>query len=89
MAWLGIPSTQLIMLTVVLVLGVGIADCVHVLSGYTFFQENNLDHHSTIKLAYKKTGVPILLTSITTMAAMSMIAFGGVRHFVTFGITSA
>ncbi len=89
MAWLGIPSTTLIMLTVVLVLGIGIADCVHVLNGYTFFQENNLDHHSTIKLAYKKTGVPILLTSITTMAAMSMIAFGGVQHFVTFGITSA
>ena len=89
MAWFGIPSTQLVALTVMLVFGVGIADCVHVLSEYTLFRKRGLNHKEAIKMAYQKTGVPILLTSITTMAAMIVIALGGIGHFVTFGISSA
>ena len=72
-----------------LVFGVGIADCVHVLSEYTLFRKRGLNHKEAIKMAYQKTGVPILLTSITTMAAMIVIALGGIGHFVTFGISSA
>ena len=89
MSWIGIPSTQLVALTVMLVFGVGIADCVHVLSEYTLFRKRGLNHKEAIKMAYQKTGVPILLTSITTMAAMIVIALGGIGHFVTFGISSA
>ncbi len=89
MAWLGIPSTQLIALTIMLVLAVGIADCVHVMSEYLFFKRDGLDHPAAIRRAFEKTGVPILLTSITTIAGMLAIAFGGVGQFVTFGVTSA
>ena len=63
MAWLGIPSTQLVALTVMLVFGVGIADCVHVLSEYTLFRKRGLVHNEAIKVAYQKTGVPILLNT--------------------------
>ena len=89
MSWLGIPSTQLIALTIMLVLAVGIADCVHVMSEYLLFKREGLGHEAAIRRAYEKTGVPILLTSITTMAGMLAIAFGGVGQFVTFGISSA
>jgi uncharacterized protein len=89
MAWLGIPSTQLITLTVMLVLAVGIADCVHVMSEYLFFKREGMDHAAAIRRSFEKTGVPILLTSITTIAGMLAIAFGGVGQFVTFGVTSA
>ena len=89
MAWLGIPSTQLIALTIMLILGIGIADCVHVLSEYTLFRQRGLNHEEAIRMAYQRTGVPILLTTITTMAAMIVIALGGLGHFVTFGISSA
>ncbi|MDH5798336.1 MAG: MMPL family transporter, partial [Paracoccaceae bacterium] len=89
MSWLGIPSTQLIALTVMLVLAVGIADCVHVMSEYLFFKREGLDHEAAVRRAYEKTGVPILLTTITTMAGMLAIAFGGVGQFVTFGLSSA
>ncbi|MFV2001490.1 MAG: RND family transporter [Paracoccaceae bacterium] len=90
MSWLGIPSTQLIGLTAMLVLAVGIADCVHVMSAYLFFKREGLDHKAAIRRSFEKTGVPILLTSITTMAGMLAIAVGGgVGQFVTFGVSSA
>jgi predicted RND superfamily exporter protein len=89
MAWLGIASTQLIGLTVMLVLAVGIADCVHVMSEYLFFKREGQTHQQAIRKSFEKTGVPILLTSITTMAGMLAIAFGGVGQFVTFGLSSA
>ena len=74
---------------IVLILGIGIADCVHVLSEYTLFRQRDFNHDKAIKMAYQKTGVPILLTSITTMAAMIVIAFSGLGHFVAFGVSSA
>ena len=89
MAWLSIPSTQLISLTVMLVLAVGIADCVHVMSEYLLFKREGLDHAGAMRRSFEKTGVPILLTTITTMAGMLAIAFGGVGQFVTFGVMSA
>ena len=89
MSWLGIPSTQLIALTIMLVLAVGIADCVHVMSEYLLFKREGLNHQQAIRKSFEKTGVPILLTSITTMAGMLAIAFGGVGQFVTFGVSSA
>ncbi|OUS08747.1 hypothetical protein A9Q96_03400 [Rhodobacterales bacterium 52_120_T64] len=89
MAWLGIPSSSLISLSVMLVLAVGIADCVHVMSEYLLFKREGMNHEDAIEKSFEKTGVPILLTTITTMAGMLAIAFGGVGQFVTFGITSA
>lgn len=89
MAWLNYPMTQLISLTVMLVLAVGIADCVHVMSEYLLFKREGLDHAGALRKSFEKTGVPILLTTITTMAGMLAIAFGGVGQFVTFGVSSA
>ena len=89
MAWLGITSSSLISLSVMLVLAVGIADCVHVMSEYLLFKREGMSHEDAIEKSFRKTGVPILLTTITTMAGMLAIAFGGVGQFVTFGVTSA
>jgi len=89
MSWMDIPSTQLAALTVMLVLAVGIADCVHVMSEYLFFKREGQTHEVAIKRSFEKTGVPILLTTVTTMAGMLAIAFGGVGQFVTFGVVSA
>lgn len=89
MAWLGISSSSLISLSVMLVLAVGIADCVHVMSEYLLFKREGMNHEDAIEKSFRKTGVPILLTTITTMAGMLAIAFGGVGQFVTFGVTSA
>ena len=89
MASLVFSSSGLISLSVMLVLAVGIADCVHVMSEYMLFKREGMNHEDAIEKSFRKTGVPILLTTITTMSGMLAIAFGGVGQFVTFGITSA
>ena len=89
LSWLNLASTTLIALTVMLVIAVGVADCVHVMSSYLFFRRNGKEHDEALSKAYGKTGVPILLTTITTMAGMSSLAVTGMPMFVQFGLSSA
>jgi len=89
LSWLNLASTTLIALTVMLIIAVGVADCVHVMSSYLFFRRDGKDHDEALSKAYGKTGVPILLTTITTMAGMSSLAVTGMPMFVQFGLSSA
>ena len=88
-SWLGIATSQLISLTVMLIVAVGVADCVHVMSSYQYFLRKGLGHQQALTEAYGQTGLPILLTTITTMAGMSALAATGMTQFVIFGLTSA
>ena len=89
MTWLGIPTSQLLALSAMLVLAVGVADCVHVMSEYLYYRRAEFTHEDAMRKSYEKTGVPILLTTLTTMAGMGAIALGGIGQFVVFGISSA
>jgi len=89
LSWLNIASTTLIALTAMLVIAVGVADCVHVMSSYLLFRRSGSDHEQALSQAYGKVGVPILLTTITTMAGMSSLAVTGMPQFVLFGFSSA
>jgi len=89
LSWLNIASTTLIALTAMLVIAVGVADCVHVMSSYLLFRRSGNDHEQALSQAYGKVGVPILLTTITTMAGMSSLAVTGMPQFVLFGFSSA
>ena len=88
-SWLGVATSQLISLTVMLIVAVGVADCVHVMSSYQYFLRKGLGHQEALTEAYGQTGLPILLTTITTMAGMSALAATGMTQFVIFGLTSA
>ena len=89
LGWLGLESSTLISLTVMLIVAVGVADCVHVMSSYVYFKKAGCDHEVALSKAYGKTGLPILLTTITTMAGMGALTVTGMAQFVTFGVTSA
>ena len=89
LSWFNIASTTLIALTVMLVIAVGVADCVHVMSSYLLFRRSGNNHEQALSQAYGKTGVPILLTTVTTMAGMSSLAVTGMPQFVLFGFSSA
>ena len=89
LGWLGLESSTLISLTVMLIVAVGVADCVHVMSSYVYFRRNGHDHEPALSKAYGKTGLPILLTTITTMAGMGALTITGMAQFVMFGVTSA
>jgi len=87
--WLNVAVSQMVSLTVMLVLAVGIADCVHVMSTYLYYRREGEAHEQAMQHAYGKTGLPILLTTITTMAGMLALTVTGMPMFVLFGVTSA
>ena len=89
LGWLGLESSTLISLTVMLIVAVGVADCVHVMSSYVYFRERGHEHEPALSKAYGKTGLPILLTTITTMVGMGALTITGMPQFVMFGATSA
>jgi len=66
----GLPFTNFLILTVILILTIGIADAVHILSGYMFFRRNMHDHNSAFQTVYKQAGFPMLITAITNMVGM-------------------
>ena len=81
--------SQLIALSVMLIISVGIADCVHVMSSYLFYIRQGKQHQQAIYLAYYKNGLPILLTSITTMTGILALILIDIPTFSLFAITSA
>ncbi len=87
--WFGMTYTSMLVLTFMLVLAVGIASCVHVLSAYTIFSREGKSHERAMALAYRKTGTPILLTSLTTMAGMLALTLTDMPIITVFGVTSA
>ncbi len=88
-SWAGVVMSTMISLTFMLILAVGIADCVHVLSTYLVYRRENIEHREAMTKAYRKTGLPIFLTTITTMAGMMALGFSDIPQIQTFGFCSA
>lgn len=87
-AWMGIAFSSMLILTQTLVIAIAIAGCVHVLSTYLLFRREGNEHHEAIRFTYRKTGMPIFLTSITTMAGILSLSLSDMPIIVNFGITS-
>ncbi|MEC9086657.1 MAG: MMPL family transporter [Pseudomonadota bacterium] len=87
--WLGVTISQMIALTVMLVFAVGIADCVHVMSAYFGFRRKGDDHYYALSKSYGKTGLAILVTTITTMAGVLALTTSELVPIQVFGMMSA
>lgn len=87
--WLGVTISQMISLTVLLVFAVGIADCVHVMSAYFSFRRNGKEHYEALSLSYGKTGLAILVTTITTMCGVLALTTSDLIPIQVFGLMSA
>ena len=87
--WLGVTISQMIALTVMLVFAVGIADCVHVMSAYFGFRRKNDDHYEALSKSYGKTGLAIMVTTITTMAGVLALTTSELVPIQVFGMMSA
>ncbi|MCP4160633.1 MAG: MMPL family transporter [Deltaproteobacteria bacterium] len=87
--WLGTTITTMLVLTVMLILAVGIADTIHILSGYLYFRNEGISHREALNLTYLKAGLPCLLTTITTMAGMLALSYTPILHIKVFGFMSA
>lgn len=88
-AWTGIVLTTMISLTIMLIFAVGIADCVHVMSAYFSFRREGEEHYIALSHAYGKTGLAILITTITTMCGVMALTSSDLEMIQVFGWTSA
>lgn len=88
-AWTGVVLTTMISLTIMLIFAVGIADCVHVMSAYFTYRREGEEHYMALSHAYKKTGLAILVTTITTMCGVMALTTSDLAMIQVFGWTSA
>ena len=88
-AWTGVVLTTMISLTIMLIFAVGIADCVHVMSAYFSFRREGEEHYVALSHAYRKTGLAILVTTITTMCGVMALTTSDLAMIQVFGWTSA
>ncbi len=86
---LGFELSLMVTFSFMLILAVGIADCVHVLSSYLYYRRAGMEHHPAMIKAYRKTGMPILMTTLTTMAGMGALTISDMPHIRVFGFSSA
>ncbi|MDX1452801.1 MAG: MMPL family transporter, partial [Oleiphilaceae bacterium] len=89
LSWLDVELSNMVSLSFMLILAVGVADCVHVLSAYIYYRDKGFEHRDAMRKAYRKTGMPIFLTTITTMAGMLALTISDLPQISTFGVNSA
>jgi len=87
--WFNITLSTMLTLTVLLVFAVGIADCVHVMSAYFTNRQSGQDHEAALSRAYGKTGLAILVTTLTTMAGVLALTTSDLVPIRVFGAMSA
>lgn len=86
---LGLPASAFVVLTVLLILTIGMADAIHIMSGYLYFRHEGHDSQWSIKAAYEKAGLPCLLTAITTIIGIMSLNISNLVPVNNFAIMSA
>lgn len=87
-AMFGLTISGFFILTILLILTVGIADSVHILSGYLFFRNRKVEHKTSLKSVYSNTGAALFLTAITNMVGIFALNISPVVPIQTFAIMS-
>ena len=85
---LGLTVTGFLILTILLILTVGVADSVHMLTGYTRLRTSGIEHQDALRRTYKFTGVALLLTGITNMTGTMALNITPVVPIQNFAIMS-
>ncbi len=86
---LGMAMTSFSMITIMLILTIGVANAIHIMSSYLIYVRHGENHQQALRKAYRKTGVACLLTSVTTMVAMLALATTAMVPVKIFGFMSA
>ncbi|MDH5561141.1 MAG: MMPL family transporter [Deltaproteobacteria bacterium] len=89
LGWIGMPMNMMINILILLIMVVGVADSVHIISGYSFYRRKNLGHEEALRATYKKSGLACLLTSLTTAIGMLSLVFVQIPPIQVFGISAA
>ncbi|AWB65694.1 hypothetical protein C2869_04235 [Saccharobesus litoralis] len=89
MGWVGTTMSELINPIILLTLIVGIADSVHVISGYMFSRKLNRDHRQSLRATMRKSGVACFLTTVTTGIGFVALSSVDLIELRVFGVYAA
>ena len=87
--WLGTTMSMMISILLMLILVVGVADSVHIMSGYLYFRQQKMEHKPAMRAVLRRSGLACLLTSITTSTGMLALVFVPIQPIQYFGIYAA
>jgi len=87
--WMNTPMSAMLQVIIFLALSVGIADSVHILSGYLFFRNTGMDHAQALLSVMKKSGLACLLTSLTTAMGLLSLTLVPLKPIALFGLFAA
>ncbi len=88
MGWVGMAMSDFINIVIFLLIAVGVADSVHILSGYLLFRRSGKDHDTALISVYKKSGLACFLTSLTTatgLLALSLAPIIAIQRLAVMG----
>lgn len=85
----GIPASAFVILTLLLILTIGMADAIHIMSGYLFARREGQDCAQAIDTAYKKAGLPCLLTAVTTIVGIVSLNISNLAPINNFAVMSS
>ncbi len=88
-AWIGLPITAFVMVTVMLTLAVGVADTVHVMSAYLSSRNEGHDHPSALKRGFRNVAVACLLTTVTNIVAITALSITPIVPIQVFAFMCA
>lgn len=87
-ALLGLTITGFLILTILLILTVGVADSVHIMSGYSYMRNKKVEHKTALQKIYSSTGTALLLTATTNIVGILALNITPVVPIQTFAIMS-
>jgi len=86
--WTVETMSMMLNIIIFLVLAIGVADTVHILSGYLFFRNHGESHEEALRSVFRKTALACMLTSITTMIGMFSLLLVPIKPIQSFGLFS-
>ncbi|MCP3942357.1 MAG: MMPL family transporter [Desulfobacteraceae bacterium] len=87
--WSGIHMSIMFQIIIFMILAVGVADSVHIMSGYLFFRNQGYNHDKALKSVMRKSGVACFLTSTTTAIGLMSLSLVPIKPIAVFGIFSS
>lgn len=87
--WLGITMTLMVTVLIFLTLSVGVADAVHILSGYMYLRHQGHNGLEALKQVFRTSGPACFLTSLTTAIGLMALVVVPVTPLQIFGLMAA
>lgn len=89
MAAFNMPITLLTIPIPLIIMTIGVADSIHIISKYYMKYPFHKEKKATLRVVFRETGFPCLFTTVTTVLAFMVLTFSEIRPIQHLGIVCA